>query len=159
VSILSRVFRRGCKQALFRHLLLPGLVHGFGERLRAWCWWGSGFTLPLAFELAQPQLADAFAKELTEPLNIVGTGERCAVFPATDIEREGGPNAVGDLLLGPAPFLACRSQQAVGRSLCCFLDHDPLRVFAQAQGKPCEDITRDTDVIYLCYSFHLSLQV
>ncbi len=28
-----------------------------------------------------------------------------AVFPATDIKREGDPNAVSDLLLGPAPFL------------------------------------------------------
>src|SRR5260370_24128447 len=38
------------------------------------------------------------------------------------IGREGRPNAVGDLLLGPAAFLACRSEQAVGRSLCGFRD-------------------------------------
>ena len=154
-----------------RHLLLPGLLHGFGERLREWCWWGSAFTRRLAFELAQPQLADAFAEELTEPLNIVGTGERRTVFPATDIEREGSSNAVGDLLLGPALSLACSFEQAIGGSLCCFLDHDPLPLFPHAAGtpeytvfspggsiplkssipflamKPCEDTTYDKDVL------------
>ena len=119
-----------------RHLLLSGLLHGFGEHLREWCRLGSGFTLRLAFELAQAQLANAFAEELTEPLNIVGTGERRPVFPATNIERKGGPNAVGNLLLGPAPFLACRSEQAIGRGLCGFLDHDPLSVFLHAAGTP-----------------------
>src|SRR5215467_4479786 len=88
------------------------------------------FTLHLVFELAQPQFPDAFTEELAEPLNIVGTGESQAVFPATDIEREGGPNTVGDLLLRPATFLACRSEQAVRGCLCCFLDHDPLHGFA-----------------------------
>jgi hypothetical protein len=58
--------------------------------------------------------------------------------------------------MGPTAFLACRSQQAVGCSMGCFLDHDPLRILAIKQ---CEDITRDTDVICRCYSFHLPLQV
>ena len=64
------------------------------------------FHLRLPVELAQPQFADTFAEELTERLYIVSTGERRTVFPAADIEGEGSSNAVGDLLLGPAPLLA-----------------------------------------------------
>jgi len=110
----------------FRRLLLPSLLHGSGGHLHGWYRVEKIFILRHTFELTQPQLADGFAEQVTEFLKIVGAGEGGAVFPATDIERVGSPNAVGDLLLGPAPFLACRSKPKIGCSQCCLLDNKPL---------------------------------
>jgi hypothetical protein len=36
---------------------------------------------------------------------------------------------------------------------------DYLSIIVFHTSERCEDITRDTNVIYLCYSFHYSLQV
>ena len=93
------------------------------------------FLWQLVCELAHPQLAHIFPEELAEPLQVVGTGGRGAVFPAADIEREGGPDAVGDLLLRPPLLLACCTQQAVGRGLGGFLDHLGAAPFASRVTK------------------------
>src|SRR5262249_39421756 len=121
IYTLSRMFRRRCEGTM-RRPLLPGLLH-------KWCWQESRFTWHLVFKLAQSQLADAFAEELTEPLHVVSTGNSEAILPAADVERQGRANAVGDLLLRPAMLLACCSQQEVWPGMCCFLDHPSLRIF------------------------------